>query len=332
VLKGLADRSDLLAKAMLPAAEQQRLFEASAERHPVSAALLLALAQRSGKTIEFTAEDVEREPFTYALFAPLVDDLRAAVLWGLMAGILLPRPLSLTAVYLWLVPIGLGLIKAIRAIAVRRRSLGRDGQPHEGTRQGARRGPALAVIALAVLGAAVGVWHVARSTGRGDLGPAREPVQSVDLTNWPVTLRGIGPVQVGMTVHELEQVLRGKLLPLGHSSEDGTCTMVQPPAGLPGIAFMMSTGSLARVDIAMPGIRSLSGAQVGDPEGRLLELYPGRLTVQPHLYEEGGHYLTFEPRDSADRGFRMVFETDGKVVTRFRAGRVPEVHWVELCL
>jgi hypothetical protein len=35
--------------------------------------------------------------------------------------------------------------------------------------------------------------------------------------------------------------------------------------------------------------------------------------------------------DSASAGKEIVFETDGKRVTMFRAGRLPEVEWVEGC-
>jgi hypothetical protein len=35
--------------------------------------------------------------------------------------------------------------------------------------------------------------------------------------------------------------------------------------------------------------------------------------------------------DSASAGKALVFETDGKHVTMFRAGRLPEVKWVEGC-
>jgi hypothetical protein len=35
--------------------------------------------------------------------------------------------------------------------------------------------------------------------------------------------------------------------------------------------------------------------------------------------------------DSASAGKAIVFETNGKTVTNFRAGRLPEVKWVEGC-
>ena len=72
------------------------------------------------------------------------------------------------------------------------------------------------------------------------------------------------------------------------------------------------------------------GARVGDSEARIRSLYVGRLSMQPHKYAEG-RYLIVTPREPADSAYRIVFETDGRVVTKYRAGRLPEVQWVERC-
>ncbi|WP_255327297.1 hypothetical protein [Synechocystis sp. PCC 7509] len=39
--------------------------------------------------------------------------------------------------------------------------------------------------------------------------------------------------------------------------------------------------------------------------------------------------MTFIPKDKSDRFYRLVFETDGKRVLSFRAGKLPEVEYVE---
>ena len=46
------------------------------------------------------------------------------------------------------------------------------------------------------------------------------------------------------------------------------------------------------------------------------------------LFDMLNHYL--KPSDPA-LPYRLVFETDGERVTRYRAGRLPEVEWVEGC-
>jgi hypothetical protein len=55
------------------------------------------------------------------------------------------------------------------------------------------------------------------------------------------------------------------------------------------------------------------------------ELHTG-VVESPHKYTDG-HYLTLAP----DGAHRLVFETDGGHVTRYRGGRMPEVEWVEGC-
>ena len=94
--------------------------------------------------------------------------------------------------------------------------------------------------------------------------------------------------------------------------------------------FTTCTGTLARVDVwENTGIATEQGARIGDSEQKILELYPGA-TVEPHAYEgPEGHYV--RTRD-AGGGHGYVFETDGQKVTRFRAGRYPEVEWIEGCL
>lgn len=57
--------------------------------------------------------------------------------------------------------------------------------------------------------------------------------------------------------------------------------------------------------------------------------YPGQVASMPHKYVQNGQYLIVTP--SGGGGFRIVFETDGQQVTAIRAGRTPEVEWVERC-
>jgi hypothetical protein len=90
---------------------------------------------------------------------------------------------------------------------------------------------------------------------------------------------------------------------------------------------MVIEGRIARIDVDSATIATTAGARVGDSEQHIRELYGERLITSPHKYVEG-HYLTVTPRDTAHR---ILFETDGQRVTRYRAGRVPEVEWVERC-
>jgi hypothetical protein len=85
-----------------------------------------------------------------------------------------------------------------------------------------------------------------------------------------------------------------------------------------------------RIDVSGVHIRTANGAGVGDTEDRIKRLYSGKINVEPHAYVEG-HYLHYSPKNSADRGFGRVFETDGKRVTSFRAGTLAAIALIEGC-
>lgn len=140
-----------------------------------------------------------------------------------------------------------------------------------------------------------------------------------------VTYTGFGPVRAGMTVAEAEQALGDSLRMLGPAMEPcHYVRLVQPP-----VAFMVIEGRVARVDVQRDSpVKTLEGAGVGDTEDRVRQLYPGFIEVQPHKYTDGNYLIVRAPDDTTHR---IVFETDGHRVTSFRAGRMPEVRWVEGC-
>jgi hypothetical protein len=94
---------------------------------------------------------------------------------------------------------------------------------------------------------------------------------------------------------------------------------------------MVTHGTVARIEIDSASIRTGLGVVVGDPESRVRDLYGSRLTVQPHKYDPNGRYLIVHSSAPSDSTHEIVFETNGDVVTKYRAGRVPEVEWVEGC-
>ena len=143
-----------------------------------------------------------------------------------------------------------------------------------------------------------------------------------------LAINGIGPIRVGMTIQQAEASARTRLLSQGDKL--GNCWYVNPQGGPRDISFMVIDGQIARVDIySNSRITTVSGARIGDSEDRMKSLYAVRIT--PHEYVRGGHYLTFIPTDTSDRQYRMVFETDGKRVKLIRAGRLPEVEYIEGC-
>lgn len=140
---------------------------------------------------------------------------------------------------------------------------------------------------------------------------------------------GLGQIQIGMT---LDDAVNMGLLSENPSLKS-ECDYVFPAvgAGIPeGVSVMVVRGKIARIDVDTGSVSTEEGARVGDTEDHVKSLYGTDLVSSLHKYIEGGHYLTVMG-DSASSGHALVFETDGQRVTAFRAGRLPEVKWVEGC-
>ena len=158
------------------------------------------------------------------------------------------------------------------------------------------------------------------------------PGEAVD---WTVHLRRSGPVQMGMSVNEVRRVLADPMAYLAYADRepDGSaCAYLQSAFKPSPLGFMFQKGRLVRIDVYEPGIRTASGATVGDTEDKIKQLYPGRITVEPHHYlPENGHYLNYRAVDPQDRGYGMVFETEDGRVTSFRVGTLSAIALVEGC-
>jgi hypothetical protein len=140
---------------------------------------------------------------------------------------------------------------------------------------------------------------------------------------------GLGPIQVGMTL--ADAVNMGLLNENPNMKKE--CDFVFPAvgAGVPdNVGVMIVRGKVARIDVDTGSVTTEDGAKIGDTEEKIKSIYNGDLQIEPHKYVAGGHYMIVMG-DSASAGKAIVFETNGKVVTNFRAGRLPEVKWVEGC-
>jgi hypothetical protein len=93
---------------------------------------------------------------------------------------------------------------------------------------------------------------------------------------------------------------------------------------------MVVQGKVARIDVDTGSVTTEDGAKIGDTEDAIKTMYDGDVQTEPHKFITGGHYMVVTG-DSTSLGKAIVFETDGQRVTSFRAGRLPEVKWVEGC-
>lgn len=154
------------------------------------------------------------------------------------------------------------------------------------------------------------------------------PMEKTLLTvNTPLLLRSFGPIIVGATAIEAAKAIGSPLI--GDLSTVG-CGYMRPRYGPGGVSFMMIDGRVARIEIDSCQLKTRSGAKIGDVESVVKKLYPG-IEINKHAYDDNGHYLTFIPKDAVDSEYRLLFESDGKKVTTMRAGRMPEIEWVEGC-
>ncbi|MEX1258836.1 MAG: hypothetical protein WEG36_14575 [Gemmatimonadota bacterium] len=200
--------------------------------------------------------------------------------------------------------------------------------------------------------------------------PTPDPVAPVagvafDST-WIVQPSGFGPVRVGMSRDEVDAALGGALerpdpsgpappadLPAPGTASTGPASTAELPALVPGtepagvastvaceqvtpsgwpagVSLIFVEGRFVRVDVREGAVATARGARIGSTEDEIRTLHPGNLTEGPHKYTDG-KYLTVTPGEPEEAKLRIVFETDGARVERFRAGALPAVEWVEGC-
>ncbi len=139
---------------------------------------------------------------------------------------------------------------------------------------------------------------------------------------------GLGPVEVGMTRAQAERA--GGVRLRFEPGLTGECRYARPRDRGIRASFMFTGRLIARVDVSRRGIATTSGFRVGDREAAVRRRFAGRLRITRHAYTDGW-YLEYVPGDRAERNRRVIFETDGDRVTGIRAGRLPEVRYVEGC-
>ncbi|WP_293094112.1 hypothetical protein [Moorena sp. SIO3I6] len=151
-------------------------------------------------------------------------------------------------------------------------------------------------------------------------------------TKSKIAINGIGPITVGMTVKEASQAGQVKLVQEVSGGEEHGC-LIYKPEGIENLWFMVTEGKITRVDTRSPQISTISGIKVGDKLDKIMSLYRNKIELEPHQYVPGGKYATFVPTDTSDKNYRVIFETnpEGKV-TSLRAGKLPEVAYVEGCV
>lgn len=160
-------------------------------------------------------------------------------------------------------------------------------------------------------------------------------VRPSDRLEWAV----LGSIAVGQTVADLERST-GVDVETSYASEDRSCGFLVSDELPPGVWVMIADDVVMRIEVTgldaegdpidQP-ITEEAGLGIDSTEREVLDTYGDAVTVEPHPYDEDGHYLVVEPPDHVPPAILMIMETDGQRVTSFRAGQEEYVRLIEGC-
>ena len=151
-------------------------------------------------------------------------------------------------------------------------------------------------------------------------------------------LRGVGPIEAGMTVHEAEQASGVRLVLSPIQATSGRCSSA---AAIDGLAFTVlapggatendpKAGTIARGIATAPTFSTVSGARVGQALAEVRGIYAGRF--EEARFGRTGVALTIKGRSAADRDFGVRIESaDGQKVSSISSGRLAALAAPEGC-
>ncbi|WP_199328683.1 hypothetical protein [Anabaena azotica] len=148
-----------------------------------------------------------------------------------------------------------------------------------------------------------------------------QTVTSKSLINFD----SIGEIKIGMSVQRAEEVSHLQLLPITSSGLISKgCYYVEPQvnARLERIRFMVIKDAIATIEVSRNySLRTVNGAQVGQSIDEVKAIYGKNITTKDSN-------LVYTP---PKKKFRLVFETERGQITSYRAGRLPEVDYINGC-
>lgn len=145
-----------------------------------------------------------------------------------------------------------------------------------------------------------------------------------------LTDSSLGDIRIGMTLAALQRAI-GTLADTTKLNRACDIVSASDPYRLPaGVSIIQVNGRVARIDVENDSIATDKGIRVGDTEAKVKEAYGSSVIAEPHKYIDG-HYLEIKFGTDSATAKGIVYETDGKKVTTFRAGFWDPVRWVEGC-
>jgi hypothetical protein len=142
-----------------------------------------------------------------------------------------------------------------------------------------------------------------------------------------MTLRGLGPLRVGLSTTELRSRFRAKA---GEPYPDPAVDCAHWTSPLhPGVQLMVSGNRLVRLETEDPRYRTPTGAGVGMTESALRRLYGAKMRVEAHPYmgPEGKYLIVRAQKEPLG----LIIETwDGRARS-MRVGYWRSVQLIEGC-
>jgi hypothetical protein len=177
------------------------------------------------------------------------------------------------------------------------------------------------------------------STSRIELRSATPRLTLAD----PVSTRGMGPVEIGMTVLQLAravgQPMERRTVPSECGRFDRDCHVREGrcytfvPSAAPGVSFLIVDDRVAVVNITSRDVKTERGLGVGDTESRIRQLYSqSQILVTRNRHNDNAYSLLVTPSGANAPTIGVVFEMSNGVVDWYRVGARPSVTLEEPCL
>ena len=140
---------------------------------------------------------------------------------------------------------------------------------------------------------------------------------------------GLGPIAVGQTLAQAQRASGMRFQP--PSGTYPTCRYAAARNRRLGLVLMVARQSrIVRLDVIKATYATAAGIRVGSTQKAALAAYPAA-TVAPHKYLPKGKEIWVGAKPTARSGRALVIETNGARVTGIRAGKLPQVGYVEGC-
>jgi hypothetical protein len=151
---------------------------------------------------------------------------------------------------------------------------------------------------------------------------------------WRLHARGLGRLTVGMTLAQARGLPGVRLEQIGPPPvADTYCTYFVGRVAGGEFRVRVKMDRVDRVEVASPGLRTLSGVAVGDAIERVKSTY-GRITVEPHhsRWDRGDTLMVLGPYEISGDAYGMAFvASPGRGVTEIWAGRYEGIRESEGC-